>query len=74
MKKLEVKFSADGLKTQNLAFTVMQAGRVLVEDTLSGKISAEFTRTYDVEADEGHIDLFLHNVEDSSLRVTASLS
>lgn len=74
MKKLEVKFSADGLKTQNLAFRVMQAGRVLVEDTLSGKISAEFRRTYEVEADESHIELLLHNIHDASLTVTASLS
>jgi hypothetical protein len=74
MKKLEVKFSADGLKPQNVAFAVMQAGRVLVEDTLTGKISAEYSRSYEVEADESHIDLFVHNVNDPTLTITASLS
>ena len=73
MTKLEVKFSADGLMVQNVSFVVMQSGKVLVEDTLSGKISAEFRRTYEVEADESHIDFFLHNVQDSSLTVNVSL-
>lgn len=73
MKKLEVKFSADGLMVQNVSFVVMQLGKVVVQDTISGKISAQYRRTYEVDADESHLDLLLCNVQDPSLTVNVSL-
>ena len=73
MKNLEVKFSSDGLMVQNVSFVVMQSGKVVVQDTVSGKISAQFRRTYEVDADERHVDLLLCNVQDSSLTVNVSL-
>lgn len=57
-----------------VAFKIMQAGRVLVEKTISGKISGPFTLSFDVNADDGPL-VVEHNRSDlTKLSIIASVS
>lgn len=79
MKKLKVTIvhleeHRDGIVTgARVTFKVVQNGRVLVEDSLSGKATGPFSRTYDVSAIDA--DLYVtHDRHDLSwLTITAEL-
>jgi hypothetical protein len=44
MKSVKIEFSSDGIVIMHAGFKVLQGNRVLVEDSLSGKISDVFVR------------------------------
>lgn len=57
----------------DVTFRAIQSGVVLIEDTASGKSSAPYSRSYDVEAGAGDI-VIEHNRPDlHHLSITASL-
>lgn len=74
MRKLVVNIYSDGVVLDNVMFTVMQGDLLLVEDSVSGKISTVFTRTYQVEAGEGDVSVLLQDGQIQGLTFTASLS
>ncbi|EEZ7075102.1 TPA: hypothetical protein ON596_002950 [Citrobacter freundii] len=56
-----------------VTFKAVQSGSVLIEDTVLGKITAPYRRSYDVEAGPGDI-VIEHNRPDLHyLSITASL-
>ncbi|WP_279047265.1 hypothetical protein [Cedecea davisae] len=56
-----------------VTFKAIQSGLVLIEDTVSGKSTAPYSRSYDVEAGSGDI-VIEHNRPDlHHLSITASL-
>ncbi|HCU0190960.1 TPA: hypothetical protein OUE07_004278 [Citrobacter koseri] len=55
MKRVKVEFSSSGIVLNNAEFQVLQGDRVLVEGSLSGKISDVFIRNYDVSANGGPV-------------------
>lgn len=58
----------------NVTFKAIQSGVVLIEDAVSGKSTAPYSRIYDVEAGAGDI-VIEHNRPDlHHLNITASLS
>ncbi|MGE2468175.1 hypothetical protein ACMFCN_09335 [Klebsiella michiganensis] len=58
-----------------VAFKIMQAGRVLVEKTISGKISGPFTLSFNVNADDDGPLVVEHNRSDlTKLSIIASVS
>ena len=79
MKKLKVTIAhleehCDGIVMgTRVTFQVVQNGRLLVEDSLSGKATGPFSKTYDVSAINA--DLFVtHNRHDLSwLTIAAEL-
>ncbi|EAR4677123.1 hypothetical protein DRY97_05665 [Salmonella enterica subsp. arizonae] len=73
MKRVKVKFSSSGLVLNNAEFQVLQDDRVLVEDSLSGKISDVFIRNYDVSADGGPVSCRFTKGDIPGLNVTATL-
>ena len=57
----------------DVSFKAIQSGVVLIEDTVSGKSTAPYSRSYDVEAGAGDI-VIEHNRPDlHHLSITASL-
>ncbi|EOD3160271.1 hypothetical protein ACTTQJ_004253 [Salmonella enterica subsp. enterica serovar Uganda] len=57
----------------DVTFKAIQSGIVLIEDTVSGKSTAPYSRSYDVEAGAGDI-VIEHNRPDlHHLSITASL-
>lgn len=57
----------------DVTFKAIQSGIVLIEDTVSGKSTASYSRSYDVEAEAGDI-VIEHNRPDlHHLSITASL-
>lgn len=69
MKKLTVTLEhleerRNGLLSgTSIKFRVIQSGKVLVEDMLSGKASSPFTRVYEVDATDGDL-VVEHNRQD----------
>ncbi|HEM6729013.1 TPA: hypothetical protein U2I09_002098 [Citrobacter koseri] len=63
MKKLKVTIAhleehCDGIvRGTQVTYHIIQDGRVLVEDTLSGKASHPFSKTYDVNASDAVISV-----------------
>lgn len=80
MKKLKVTIS-NLMKMRNgeicgeqVSFRVLQAGRVLVERTVSGKTSSPFTLSYDVSAGEEPLVVEHDRPDMPHLRLSASFS
>lgn len=73
MKRVKVKFSSSGIVLNNAEFQVLQDDRVLVEDSLSGKISDVFIRNYDVSADGCPVSCRFTKGDIPGLNVTATL-
>ncbi len=59
---------------EQVAFRVMQAGRVLVERVISGKTSGPFTLSYDVSADDEPLVVEHDRPDLPHLRLSASFS
>ncbi|EIW9130646.1 MULTISPECIES: hypothetical protein [Klebsiella] len=59
---------------EQVAFRVMQAGRVLVERVISGKTSDPFTLAYDVSADDEPLVVEHDRPDLPHLRLSASFS
>lgn len=74
MKRVKVEFSSSGIVLKNTEFQVLQGDRVLVEDSLSGKISDVFIRHYDVIADGGPVSVRFTKGDIPGLNVKAALS
>lgn len=74
MKRVKVEFSSDGTVINHAAFQVLQGERVLIEDSLSGKISDVFVRNYDVSADDNPVSVRFTNGDAPGLNVKAALS
>ncbi len=73
MKRVKVEFSSGGIVLNNAEFQVLKGDRVLIEDSLSGKISDVFIRNYDVSADGGHVSCRFTKGDIPGLNVTATL-
>lgn len=74
MKRVKVEFSSNSIILKNTEFQVLQGDRVLVEDSLSGKISDVFIRHYDVIADGGPVSVRFTKGDIPGLNVKAALS
>ncbi|MCS2146888.1 hypothetical protein [Scandinavium manionii] len=74
MKRVKVEFSSDGIVIKHTSFQVVQGDRVLVEDSISGKISDVFVRNYDVNADGGPVSVLFAKGGIPGLNVNATLS
>ncbi|AUV04198.1 hypothetical protein C2U51_11725 [Enterobacteriaceae bacterium ENNIH1] len=63
---------ADGIvRGANVTFTVLQAGKVLVEDSLSGKATGTYVKNYDVMGTDENV-VVEHNRPDlAHLSITA---
>lgn len=79
MKKLTVKLTRleeckEGMVLgAAVKFKVIQSGLVLIEDSVSGKCSSSYSKSYDVEAGEGDI-VIEHNRPDLEyLNISACL-
>lgn len=59
---------------EQVAFKVMQAGRVLVERAISGKTSGPFTLSYDVSADDEPLVVEHDRPDLAELSILATLS
>jgi hypothetical protein len=57
-----------------VTFSVKQAGKLLVEDTLSGKLTQLYRKTYEVEATDDAITVEHNRADLPELSITASLS
>ena len=73
MKRVKVEFSSDGIVIEHAAFQVLQGERVLIEDSLSGKISDVFVRNYDVSADDSPVSVRFTNGDVPGIDVAAAL-
>ncbi len=73
MKRVKVEFSSDGIVVERAEFQVLQGNRVLVEGSLSGKISDVFIRNYDVSANGGPVWCRFTKGDIPGLNVTATL-
>lgn len=74
MKRVKVEFSSSGIVLNNVEFQVLQGDSVLVEDSLSGKISNVFIRHYDVSADDGPLSVLFPSGGITGLNVKVTLS
>ncbi|ELC6410532.1 MULTISPECIES: hypothetical protein [Enterobacteriaceae] len=74
MKSVKIEFSSDGIVIMHAGFKVLQGNRVLVEDSLSGKISDVFVRHYEVRADDGPVSIQFAKGDIPGLNVKATLS
>ncbi|AUU92119.1 MULTISPECIES: hypothetical protein [Phytobacter] len=79
MKNLKVTINnlmefADGIvQGANVTFTVWQAGKVLVEDSLSGKATGPYERNYEVMGSDVNV-VVEHNRPDlTRLSITAAI-
>ena len=72
--KLSIEFSSSGIELENFKYSVVQGGKTLVEDSLSGRLSSSFVRTFEVEAGEGAVNVVMHDSNIQGLNVIASLS
>lgn len=79
MKKLKVTVAhleqhSDGTVTGvNVAFQIIQQGRGLVEDSLSGKALHPFSKTYDVDASDAEITVTHDRQNLSWLTITVEI-
>lgn len=73
MKRVKVEFSSEGIVIKHAVFQVLQGDRVMVEDSLSGKISDVFIRNYDVSANDSPVSVRFTNGDVPGLNVTAAL-
>ncbi|EKS6155827.1 hypothetical protein QCB07_004012 [Salmonella enterica] len=77
MKKLKVAIShlednCDGIVLgEKVTYQIFQSGRVLVEDSLSGKASSPFSKTYDVNANDAEIYVTYDRHDLNWLTITA---
>lgn len=74
MKSVKIEFSSDGIVIMHAGFKVLQGNRVLVEDSLSGKISDVFVRHYEVCADDSPVSIQFTKGDIPGLNVKATLS
>lgn len=74
MNRVKIELSSSGIVLNNVEFQVLQGDRVLVEDSLSGKISDVFIRHYDVSADGGPVSVRFTKGDIPGLNVKAALS
>lgn len=74
MRRVKVEFSSDGTVINHAAFQILQGDRVLVKDSLSGKISDVFVRYYDISADDSPVSVRFTNGGVPGLNVKAALS
>lgn len=74
MKHVKVEFSSDSTVINHAAFQVLQGDRVLVEDSLSGKISDVFIINYDVSANDSPVSVRFTNGDVPGLNVKAVIS
>ena len=79
MKNIKVTINnlmefADGIvQGANVTFTVLQAGKVLVEDSLSGKATGPYERNYEVMGSDVNV-VVEHNRPDlTRLSITAAI-
>lgn len=78
MKKLTVTIDhleerTDGvIHGTSVTFKVIQAGRGLVEDALSGKLSQPYSKTYEVEATDEEITVEHNRADLPRLTITAT--
>ncbi|MFC6122178.1 hypothetical protein ACFPZP_14065 [Citrobacter bitternis] len=78
MKNLKVTINnlmefADGIvRGTNVTFTVLQAGKVLVEDSLSGKATGPCERKYEVMASDGYVAVEHNRPDLSHISITAA--
>ncbi|MEG9611459.1 hypothetical protein V6W99_20985 [Citrobacter portucalensis] len=79
MKKLKVTIAhleecCDGIvQGATVNFQVIQNGRVLAEDSLSGKATHPFSKMYDVNASDGDINVTHDRPDLTWLTITAEL-
>lgn len=79
MKKLKVTIAhleeyCDGIvQGETVNFQVIQNGRVLAEDSLSGKATHPFSKMYDVNASDGDINVTHDRPDLTWLTITAEL-
>ncbi|MFR1962889.1 hypothetical protein [Enterobacter hormaechei] len=74
MKRVKIEFSSSGIVLNNVEFQVLQGDSVLVEDSLSGKISNVFIRHYDVSVDDSPLSVLFPSGGITGLNVKATLS
>ncbi|OTA14206.1 hypothetical protein Xbed_03717 [Xenorhabdus beddingii] len=76
MKKLTVTLS--GLNENNTAssvsFKVWQRDKLLIEDTLKGKISEKYSKVYDVECSNEPVRVEHNHNDLPSLKITANVA
>lgn len=79
MKKVKVTIAhleehCDGIvRGASVSFKVIQNGSVIVEDSLSGKASHPFTKTYAVDVNESAVHVMHDRPDLSWLTITAEL-
>lgn len=78
MKNLKVTINnlmefADGIvRGANVTFTVLQSGKVLIEETLSGKVTGPYLKKYEVVGSDADV-VVEHNRPDlAHLSITAA--
>lgn len=74
MNRVRVEFSSSGIVLKDAVLQVLQGDRVLVEDSLCGKISDAFIRHYNVSSDSGPVSVRFPKGDIQGLSVKASLS
>ncbi len=73
MSQIQVTISSAHVVLSNKEFTVTDGNKVLLRDTISGKLSSKFIRQYQVETPTGVLSAQFTDGDMPELTISASL-
>ena len=69
----QVTIYSEGVVVHNKAFTVTQANRVIIRDTINGKLSSRFNKRYPVECGSEEVSAQFTDGDILGLHISSSL-